>query len=661
MGAMRIATCIASRRALAACAVLVACVAPARGQDEEDERIGFERTPPRLSLVDGDVSFFRSGAEEWTPARVNTALAAGDELYSDDRANLELQIGVRAFARAGQRTRLGLTSLEPDFLQLRVTAGDVSLDLRSLSSGQSFELDTPHAAFSVERSGYYRVEVDGDTTSFTCRRGGRARVTLASGESMDIAASEQVVVSGTDAPQIESYAAPELDSWDRWNYARTDDQLDAVSARYVPPGVYGAEELDHYGDWRLLPTYGAVWVPRRVAVGWAPYSAGRWMLDPFYGWTWVDDAPWGWAPFHYGRWVHVSGRWGWCPGPLVARPLYAPALVAFYGGGGFSVGVAIGRPQIGWVALGWGEPLIPWWGPAHFRERAHWAGWRGPRVVNRVAVLHRTAHRARELERYENARVRDAIVAVDRDHFGRRSGKGARFTRARAERFSPLHGGLDVRPDRTSLVPDARRAAQPPADLGRRSVVATREPRLDPVPGLEPGGDPKGRGPRGAREADPGPREARPPVRVVRPTHERPEVSKRAPFGRQSERERSLRPLPPRFQSFELERLSRPRLERPHAMPREPAEAPAADPPLPSPRAREQAPPERGAPAFGRGRELSRPRDLPGEPANRVYRGRRSEPQSLHERGSPGGSESPRGDRPRRRGAGGGGREQGMP
>ena len=83
-----------------------------------------------------------------------------------------------------------------------------------------------------------------------------------------------------------------------------------------------------------MPTYGAVWVPRGVAVGWAPYSTGRWVYDPYYGWTWVDDAPWGWAPYHYGRWVHVSGYWGWCPGPIVARPYYSPALVAFYGGGG---------------------------------------------------------------------------------------------------------------------------------------------------------------------------------------------------------------------------------------------------------------------------------------------------------------------------------------
>ena len=110
-----------STRSLAAvlCAGVLAVVTPASSQDpasaQDDEALGFERTPPRLSFTDGEVSFLRPGADDWTPARVNTALAAGDELYTAQSANLELQIGARAFVRAGENTQLGLTSLEPDF------------------------------------------------------------------------------------------------------------------------------------------------------------------------------------------------------------------------------------------------------------------------------------------------------------------------------------------------------------------------------------------------------------------------------------------------------------------------------------------------------------------------------------------------------------------
>ena len=85
---------------------------------------------------------------------------------------------------------------------------------------------------------------------------------IAGGEAVAIEPSEEVIIEGTESPRVASYAAPQLDEWDKWNYARTDHLLDAVSARYVSPGVYGVDDLDRYGTWRSVPTYGAVWVPR---------------------------------------------------------------------------------------------------------------------------------------------------------------------------------------------------------------------------------------------------------------------------------------------------------------------------------------------------------------------------------------------------------------
>ena len=90
--------------------------------------------------------------------------------------------------------------------------------------------------------------------------------------------------------KVTFYAAPQLDAWDKWNYARTDHLLDTVSARYVSPGIYGVDDLDRYGTWRSVPTYGPIWVPSGVPAGWVPYSTGAWVRDPYYGWTWVDTA-----------------------------------------------------------------------------------------------------------------------------------------------------------------------------------------------------------------------------------------------------------------------------------------------------------------------------------------------------------------------------------
>ena len=72
----------------------------------------------------------------------------------------------------------------------------------------------------------------------------------------------------------------------------------------------GYYDLDDYGDWQSDPDYGEVWIPRGVAVGWAPYHVGHWVYIAPWGWTWVDEEPWGFAPFHYGRWAYVGGSLG---------------------------------------------------------------------------------------------------------------------------------------------------------------------------------------------------------------------------------------------------------------------------------------------------------------------------------------------------------------
>jgi len=75
--------------------------------------------------------------------------------------------------RAWADTQLGIANLEPDFVQLQVTTGYLSLDLRRLDPGLTVEVNTPHAAFTIEHAGYYRINVAERRTSFITRRGGR--------------------------------------------------------------------------------------------------------------------------------------------------------------------------------------------------------------------------------------------------------------------------------------------------------------------------------------------------------------------------------------------------------------------------------------------------------------------------------------------------------
>ena len=419
-------------------------------------------TPARLSLAEGDVSFWRPGADNWAPAQVNTAMAPGDELYVGHNGHLELQMGGRAFVRAWGDTQLGFVDVNSDLLRFKVTTGHVSVDVRSFDAGRAVHLDAPGGAFTIARPGYYRIDVAAGRTSFSARRGGHATMTLPTGQTAAIGADEAIVIEAGPSPGVQRHAAPEVDVWDRWNEARTESLLNTVSARYVPQQIAGVADLDRHGDWRVVPTYDAVWFPRAVPVGWTPYSTGRWVLDPFYGWTWVDAAPWGWAPFHYGRWVFVGHRWGWAPGPIVVRPIYAPALVAFLGPPRLA-----GAPFVTWVALGWGEPIVPWWGRPGFIGRPVWRGWGGPRIVNNIVIDRRTIINADRITVYRNQSVRDAVVAVRRDDFTRR-----RVGDARVDRFD----GRALAPSRAPVRIDAEKSGERSTsrpDSSRRDGVAT--------------------------------------------------------------------------------------------------------------------------------------------------------------------------------------------
>ncbi len=656
------------------------------------EQAATDQTPPRLSFVDGQVSFWRPGAQDWAQAQVNTPLAPGDQLSTGSPGNLELQIGVRAFVRGRVNTQIGLENQEPDFLQFKVTAGAAAFDLRGLEPGQMVEVDTPNAAFTIEHPGYYRVEVAGERTSFITRRTGRATLIPASGEAVVIAPSEEVIIQGTASPQVASYVAPKFDAWDKWNYARTHALLDAVSARYVSPGTYGVDDLDQHGTWRVVPTYGSVWVPTAVQPGWVPYSTGSWTHDPSYGWSWVDTAPWGWAPYHYGRWVSVGGFWAWAPGPVVARPVYAPALVAFFGGPSVQVGISIGGPVVGWVALGWGEPLVPWWGREGFIHRPSWNGWGGPRVVNNTVITNTTVVNVQNINVYRNSSVQNAVVVVNENRFGRGPITLARVTQVEVRSLQPIHTAPQIATTPASFVPTATRGIRPPEASLKRSVVATRPPhrREESASGAEQTGGPAG-------VPAPAPRLVTAPQR-----HEPTSVLPRPPLG-QSTVERPMAdltrlPSPPEIGgprrpekgSEGVPAVTRQTSPRPGRAPQVASPAPAApalpaagvQPPAPPQKEQKQDGPQRpekgkGAesvppvtrqapPRPGRAPQVASPapaapalpaagatalppatgrpkaatpaaRPLPGEPANRLApnRAKKTPPQQVERKGSP--------------------------
>lgn len=324
----------------------------------------------RLAQINGTVSFHTADADQWSPATPNYPVTSGNALWTEPGARAELQIGSGSRLVMDGGTELDIATLDDRTLAAGVPQGRVFLQVDSLAEGEHYTVHTPRGDLAITAPGRYVVAAGDDDHP------GIATV-LEGGATMagrTIPAGQTATLSGpldSDQPAEITLTAAQPDSFVQ-SVQAVAGRPPAVTAMPAAPrapaatpqqvaGMTGAQDLAVSGTWSSEPQYGSVWYPP-VAAGWVPYRDGHWAWVPPWGWTWVADEPWGFAPFHYGRWVMIRDRWAWSPGIHVEirygrpRPVYAPALVVFFGGGA-SVGVL--TEDVGWVPLGWHEAYYP--------------------------------------------------------------------------------------------------------------------------------------------------------------------------------------------------------------------------------------------------------------------------------------------------------------
>jgi hypothetical protein len=437
----------------------------------------------RMNYIQGSVSFQPGGEGEWVTAVPNRPLTSGDNLWTDQDSRAELHVGTTA-VRLAPETSLTLLDLDDRTTQFRLSEGSIILRLRHLDDGDLVEVDTPNLAFDLQRTGEYRIDVDsaGDVTNVSVWKG-RGEVT-GGGYSYTVVAGQSARFSGADQLNYDIATLPGSDDFDNWAFERDHREDGAESANYVSPEMTGYEDLDDYGHWQYVGGYGTVWVPSGIASDWAPYRNGHWAwIDPW-GWTWVEDEPWGFAPFHYGRWAYAGSRWCWVPGPVVVRPVYAPALVAFIGGATLVVG---GGPGVAWFPLAPGEVYVPYYrGSRGYVERINVTNTvvNVTRVTNIYNVYHSNQRDVTNIT-YINQRAHNGVTAVSRETFvnarpvvrdmGRFDEK--QIVQARVE------NRIDVQPVRASVLgAGAPARLRPPQAVIDRQVVATRQPVAPRLP-----------------------------------------------------------------------------------------------------------------------------------------------------------------------------------
>ncbi|MCX8115065.1 MAG: hypothetical protein N3D71_08345, partial [Burkholderiaceae bacterium] len=284
----------------AALVLATGCVvtAPSARTDPQDAvdppaRVG------RIALLSGPVTLTDLLDGDSEAATLNWPITSQQRLSTGHVGRAEVRIGSLA-VRLDSDTVVDFNRIDDELIQIVVQRGTAALRVRNRELLHEIDLLTPRERIAFDDVGRYRVDVD--------RAAGITAVTAHVGYARISAGRNTFVVQSGQRGELSSYpmvsfqlVTPAPDTFDDWVAAR-DRRDDALRSRhYVSEETTGVESLDDFGEWRTVESYGPVWFPSGVPVGWAPYRYGRWAWIAPWGWTWIDEAPWGFAPFHYGR------------------------------------------------------------------------------------------------------------------------------------------------------------------------------------------------------------------------------------------------------------------------------------------------------------------------------------------------------------------------
>jgi hypothetical protein len=297
----------------------------------------------RISFLKGDAQIRRADGGDWERVTLNLPVVEGDEITTDSNARLEVQFDNNQHVRLAENAYLKIVTLKDQGIALSLSLGTMIARITRFDKDASFfEVDAPKTTVAVQKAGVYRIDAgqqNDNEIRVAVTENGEARVySNDAGFTLKNNRSARVFVDGPNAGEWEGgESARYSDEFDTWSLDRdatiAQRLKDAFYDKYYDNDIYGADDLNGYGEWVHTAAYGYVWRPYRNATSyyadWSPYRYGHWRWIPPYGWTWINDEPWGWATYHHGRWFYDDGYWNWSPYGYYrhSRSWWSPALV----------------------------------------------------------------------------------------------------------------------------------------------------------------------------------------------------------------------------------------------------------------------------------------------------------------------------------------------
>ena len=158
-----------------------------------------------VSNIKGDPTIIRNGQE--MPASVGMACEKGDVLKTTSQCQLDLSLNQVAGCRVLGSSECQIADAKASDMYLKVTDGNVILNLKKLPESCSFRVETPTAVAAVRGTQFWgRVDlqkIDNPVTTFAVREGSveilaksaAKSFTITPGQALDIPKDPQVTPS----------------------------------------------------------------------------------------------------------------------------------------------------------------------------------------------------------------------------------------------------------------------------------------------------------------------------------------------------------------------------------------------------------------------------------------------------------------------------------
>jgi hypothetical protein len=172
----------------------------------------------KISIVEGEASVLRAGAEEWRPARPNMPVSAGDQLYTRKESFMEIQYTMGTVLRMNENTKIVMQMANADTARTQNTIGNVWVNMKKLTKqGKSFDVSSPTAVASI-RGTIFQMDALPDSATYVAVFDGKVAVGPSDSLKKKIEATKPPKQAGaiTEVPGPEEVPGPYEVSLEAW-------------------------------------------------------------------------------------------------------------------------------------------------------------------------------------------------------------------------------------------------------------------------------------------------------------------------------------------------------------------------------------------------------------------------------------------------------------